>query len=166
MVVLESMKMETSVTAPFDGVVTQVLVAGNVQVDAGAPLLRMEATSNGAARESQRPRVVFDVLAAHADRDPRRRASEILDAIRSLLMGYDVSAAEARRLVAQLEELRAILPPDDPALLQGELDALGVFADLAELSRARPPVQETRSRGGDGPQPARALPPLPALAGR
>ena len=142
-VVLESMKMETSVTAPFDGIVTEILVAGNVQVDAGAPLLRMEALSEGAVSESQRPRIVFDMTAAEPDGDPRRRASEILDAISSLLLGYDISATEARALVAQLEELRATLPPDDPALLQGELDALGVFVDLAELSRARPPVQES-----------------------
>ena len=54
-VVLESMKMETTVTAPFDGVVAEVLVAGNVQVDAGAPLLRMEARSDGVVSESRRP---------------------------------------------------------------------------------------------------------------
>ena len=39
--------------------------------------------------------------------------------------------------------MRAALPEDDPALLRGELEALGVFADLAELSRARPPTQES-----------------------
>jgi acetyl/propionyl-CoA carboxylase alpha subunit/acetyl-CoA carboxylase carboxyltransferase component len=141
--VLESMKMETMVTAPFDGVVAEVLVAGNVQVDAGAPLLRMEARIEGAASESGRPRIVFDIPATASDGDPRRRASEILGAIRSLLLGYDVSAAEARRLVAELDALRKALPPDDPALLQGEIDALGVFADLAELSRARPPMLES-----------------------
>ncbi len=140
-VVLESMKMETAVTAPFDGVVAEILVAENVQVDAGAPLLRVEARSDGVVSESGRPRVLFEIPVSAADGDPRRRASEILGAIRALLLGYDVSAAEARSLVAQLDELRAALPPDDPALLQGEIDALGVFADLAELSRARPPVQ-------------------------
>ncbi len=140
-VVLESMKMETAVTAPFDGVVAEILVGGNVQVDAGAPLLRMEARSDGIVGEPQRARVLFEIPPATSGGDPRRRASEILGAIRGLLLGYDVSAAEARDLVAQLDDLRAALPPDDPALLQGEIDALGVFADLAELSRARPPVQ-------------------------
>ena len=141
-IVLESMKMETSVTAPFDGVVAEILVAGNVQVNAGAPLLRMEARSDGVVSEPGRPRATFQVQPSSTDEDPRRRASQILGAIRSLLLGYDVSAAEARRLVGRLEQLRAALPPDDPALLQGELDALGVFADLAELSRARPPSAE------------------------
>ena len=141
LVVLESMKMETTVNAPFDGVVAEVLVAGNVQVDGGVPLLRMEARSDGVVSESPRLRVVFEIPVPSRDGDPRRRASEILGEIRSLLMGYDVSAPEARRLIAELEELRVTLPPDDPALLQGEIDALGVFADIAELSRARPPTQ-------------------------
>jgi acetyl/propionyl-CoA carboxylase alpha subunit/acetyl-CoA carboxylase carboxyltransferase component len=142
-VVLESMKMETAVDAPFDGVVAEVLVAGNVQVDAGAPLLRIQARAEGVVAEIQRPRVVFDIPPAASEDDARARASRVLGSIRSLLLGYDVSTAEARHLVAQLEDLRAALPPDDPALLQGEIEALGVFADLAELSRARPSVQES-----------------------
>jgi len=141
-VVLESMKMETTVTAPFDGVVTEILVAGNVQVDAGAPLLRVEASAEEAGAQAGGDRVAFDVADGGEDDDPRERAAVILDAIRALLLGYDVSAAEARALVARLEQVRAALPPEDPALLAGELDALGVFADLAELSRARPPAGE------------------------
>jgi acetyl/propionyl-CoA carboxylase alpha subunit/acetyl-CoA carboxylase carboxyltransferase component len=141
-VVLESMKMETSVTAPFDGVVTEILVAGNVQVDAGAPLVRVEATSAEASSAPARARVTFDVADGAGDDDPRARAAEILGAIRALLLGYDVSAAEARDLVARLQNVRAALPPNDPGLLAGELEALEVFADLAELSRARPPAGE------------------------
>ena len=38
LMVLESMKMEATVTAPFGGVVAAVEVAANAQVDAGAPL--------------------------------------------------------------------------------------------------------------------------------
>ncbi|MGE0027258.1 MAG: carboxyl transferase domain-containing protein [Thermoleophilia bacterium] len=141
-VVLESMKMETTVTAPFDGLVTEILVAGNVQVDAGAPLLRVEASAETEGGDGAGDRVAFDVADAGGDDDPRDRAAEILDAIRALLLGYDVSAAEARELVVRLEQVRAALPPDDPALLAGELGALGVFADMAELSRARPPAGE------------------------
>ena len=137
--VLESMKMETTVAAPFDGVVTEVLVAGNVQVDAGAPLLRVEAPSDSPVIASPRPRVEFDVTDAGGDDDPHERAAAILGEIRSLLLGYDVSVAEARVLVSRLKEVRAALPADDPDLLAGELEALGLFADLAELSRARPP---------------------------
>jgi acetyl/propionyl-CoA carboxylase alpha subunit/acetyl-CoA carboxylase carboxyltransferase component len=141
-VVLESMKMETTVTAPFGGVVTEILVAGNVQVDAGAPLLRVEATPEEEGVATDGRRVVFDVAGGGEHDDPRERAAAILDGIRALLLGYDVSAAEARELVARLEQVRDALPAEDPALLAGELDALGVFADMAELSRARPPAGE------------------------
>jgi len=36
---LEAMKMETVVTAPYDGVVTHVLVEAGNQVDSGTPLV-------------------------------------------------------------------------------------------------------------------------------
>ncbi len=139
-VVLESMKMETTVAAPFDGVVAEVLVAGNVQVDAGAPLVRLEAQGGDGGGASRGPRVRFEPAAAATRGDARDRAREILAAIRSLLLGFDITEREARELVEALERVRAELPEDDPALLRGELDALGVFTDLAELSRARPPA--------------------------
>src|SRR5271165_4174350 len=40
--VLEAMKMETQVTAPFSGKIRQVLTAPNLQVDTGAPLLQID----------------------------------------------------------------------------------------------------------------------------
>ena len=40
--VVEAMKMEIGITAPVSGTVTEVFVARNVQVDGGAPLLRIE----------------------------------------------------------------------------------------------------------------------------
>ncbi len=40
--VVEAMKMEIAITAPVSGTVTDVFVARNVQVDGGAPLLRIE----------------------------------------------------------------------------------------------------------------------------
>ena len=42
--VLEAMKMEMQVVAPFSGKVRQVMTMPNVQVDAGAPLVQIEAT--------------------------------------------------------------------------------------------------------------------------
>ena len=44
--VLEAMKMETQVVAPFSGKVREVLTMPNVQVDTGAPLLQIEATGS------------------------------------------------------------------------------------------------------------------------
>jgi acetyl/propionyl-CoA carboxylase alpha subunit/acetyl-CoA carboxylase carboxyltransferase component len=140
--VLESMKMETAVTAPFDGVISEVLVAGNVQVDAGAPLVRMEPRAGADEAASDGRRVSFDMPPPGLADDPADRARELRDRIRSLFLGFDVTAAEARELVAELDAARSALPADDPDLMAGELEALRVFTDLAELSRARPPTQE------------------------
>ncbi len=139
-VVLESMKMETRIAAPFEGVVAEVLVAGNTQVDAGAPLLRLEPLAGEAAEAATGARVAFSPAAPGDAGDPREAARATLADIRSLLLGFDVTEREARALVEALVRARAELPPDDPALLRGELSALGAFTDLAELSRARPPA--------------------------
>ena len=45
--VVEAMKMESSLTAPFDGRVRQVLVGANVHVAAQAPLLQLEPLDGG-----------------------------------------------------------------------------------------------------------------------
>ncbi|MFW2382363.1 MAG: biotin/lipoyl-containing protein, partial [Acidimicrobiales bacterium] len=47
--VLESMKMETTVTAPFAGEVVSVLVIPNSQVERGAPLVRLRSHEAGVA---------------------------------------------------------------------------------------------------------------------
>ena len=47
--VLESMKMELSVTAPFSGMVRQVLVLANAQVGSGTPLLVVDAAPGQSA---------------------------------------------------------------------------------------------------------------------
>ena len=56
--VVETMKMELSLTAPFAGRVRQVLVAPNVQVGAHAPLLPLDPL-DGAAEPAQGERVMF-----------------------------------------------------------------------------------------------------------
>ncbi len=47
--VLEAMKMEHSLTAPFDGVVAAVLAEEGVQIEAGAPILVLEEEGEAAA---------------------------------------------------------------------------------------------------------------------
>ena len=56
--VLESMKMELAVTAPFSGTVRQVLVMANAQVGAGAPL---RSRRSGAGRRRRRRGTPGDV---------------------------------------------------------------------------------------------------------
>ena len=53
-VVLESMKMETTVTAPMAGEVVAVSVMPNAQVERGAPLVRLRALGSRPATRTQR----------------------------------------------------------------------------------------------------------------
>src|SRR5262249_59621728 len=58
--VVESMKMETSLTPPFAGRVRRVLTGTNVQVPAHTPLLQLEAIDDEAAEQSSQ-RVPLDI---------------------------------------------------------------------------------------------------------
>src|SRR5581483_6951739 len=88
--VLEAMKMETQLVAPFSGRVRQVMTMPNVQVNTGAPLLQIEATSNGGS-VSGRDRVVFgsSVPKQGGEASPPR-CSENLQDLRQLMLGFDL----------------------------------------------------------------------------
>jgi acetyl/propionyl-CoA carboxylase alpha subunit/acetyl-CoA carboxylase carboxyltransferase component len=133
--VLEAMKMEMTVVATHAGRIREVLVAGSTHVDAGAPLVSVEPQEIEGVTASDAPRIGFSTTATASDPGARSRAREHLDALRSLIMGFDVRVDEARRLVGEFQRARNQLPPDDPELLHGELEILTIFADLAELSR-------------------------------
>ncbi|MBV9048356.1 MAG: hypothetical protein JOY58_08810 [Solirubrobacterales bacterium] len=140
--VLEAMKLETPVDAPVTGRVREVLAGVNVQVDAGAPLVRLEPTDGSGPSRAGADRIRLAPPARDGEHDPGTASGELLESIRSLIMGFDISAGTARQLAADFERIRAALPPDDCELLRGELELLTVFADIAELSRAQLPTDE------------------------
>jgi acetyl/propionyl-CoA carboxylase alpha subunit/acetyl-CoA carboxylase carboxyltransferase component len=129
--VLESMKMETPLAAPFTGTVTEVLVSGNVQLDAGAPVVRLEPIAEDEDTATG-PAVSFDALATIGDLRGSS-AADALDALRRLVLGYDLPDDT----VTELLEALADAPTDDPTLLRAELQVLRIFADTASLSRNR-----------------------------
>jgi acetyl-CoA carboxylase carboxyltransferase component/biotin carboxyl carrier protein len=147
---LEAMKMEMTITATHAGRVREVLVAGNVHVDAGAPLLSVEPQAVEGAAEPDAPRIAFGTLVSPPESGARLRARGHLDALRSLIMGFDVDVEEARRLVEEFARARDQLPPDDPEVLHGELDVLTIFADLAELSRNWPTTEREELEEEEG----------------
>ncbi len=161
--VLESMKMETAVRAPFAGRVRDVLVAVNAQVDGGAALLNLERTG-GDAPEAAGDRVELRGADTRA-RSPRDRALSLVTALQALITGYDVSAAYAQQLVTEYGTARGELPVDDAELLHARADRAH---DLRRPVRAL--AQPPRERGGGGrpagAQPAGVLPLVPALARR
>src|SRR5450631_4463958 len=139
--VLESMKLQTTVRAPRSGRVREVLARVNSQVDAGAPLLRLDRPV-GETAVSDAPAVSFTPPTSASD--GRTRAREHLDALRAMITGYDVSAKRAHTLVADYGTLRNELA-QDTELRHEELALLTTFADLCELSRNRPTTAEEES---------------------
>src|SRR5450631_2255502 len=139
--VLESMKLQTAVRAPRSGRVREVLARVNSQVDAGAPLLRLDPPL-GEAEVPDSSLVSFSASVSASDR--RSRAREHLDALRAMITGYDVSPKRAGALVAEYAELRSELA-QDTELRHEELALLTTFADLCELSRNRPTTAEEES---------------------
>ena len=141
LVVLESMKMETALRAPAAGRVREIFATVNNQVDAGAALLRFDQAGESAAAQTA-PRVKFRTQPRAEDTNPRAEALARLAELRALILGYDVSADRARILLADYHALRGSLPLDDQELVEAELGLLDTFADICEMSRNRPTLDE------------------------
>ena len=141
--VVESMKLETALRAPVAGQVAEVFADVNTQVESGAKLLLIQPAADSGPDEGAEPeREVRADLAALAgsasgEPDPAREAADALVALRSLVLGYDVDEAEARRQLQRLAAARAELPADDPQVLSGEAEILQIFADVSALWRNR-----------------------------
>ena len=148
--VLESMKMETAIHAPFAARVRELLVVTGSQVETGAPLVRLEPVEDDSADEaaatstSEAPQGPSLSL-PHDDSEPsaRQRADRHRARLAALLLGYDVPADEKALTgyLAARDELRA----SDIDVVAGEAEVLELFADLAELSRNHPADEELRT---------------------
>ena len=148
--VVESMKLETALRAPVACRITEVFADVNTQVDSGAKLLLIEPDADQAADSEPDQRADLDALAAgtdtpDADHDPALAAADALAALRSLVLGFDVDEAEARRQLQQLTAAHAGLPAGDPQLLTGEAEILQIFADVSALWRNRRVPDESQA---------------------
>ncbi|HYJ76656.1 MAG TPA: biotin/lipoyl-containing protein, partial [Kineosporiaceae bacterium] len=140
-VVLESMKMETVLPAPFTGRVKELLVAANDQVGAGQPLLRLEPVGDDAeaASGTQTP---VELPRSTVVLDDEIRALRLLADLESMILGYDVRPDDGRRASARYQQVRDALAGRRQELLGAELAVLTIFADLCELTRNRPDAEE------------------------
>ncbi|HET6188667.1 MAG TPA: biotin/lipoyl-containing protein, partial [Trebonia sp.] len=135
--VLESMKMETVLRAPFRARVRECLVSVGSQVEAGAPLLRLEPVgdADAAVAVTAGPAAEIDLPAAPAGVPAAERAGQYLADLRGLLLGFDDDPADPKRALTGYLAARAEL---GGAPLPGEVELLTVFADMSELSRNQP----------------------------
>src|SRR5664279_4483193 len=97
-VILESMKMETPVKAPYAGRVREILVGVNSQVDAGGAILRLDKVEEEGAA-STTPTVEFSADAVDIGPDARAQILADVGTLRGLIMGFDVSTARARAVL-------------------------------------------------------------------
>ncbi len=141
MLVLESMKMETVLRAPFRARIRECQVSVGSQVEAGAPLMRLEPLAEvaevaGDAPDSAAAQAVeIDLPAEPAAPPLDELAGQCVRGLRDLLLGFDAGQADRARLLAGYLAGRAEL---GDRLVPGEVELLTVFADLSELSRNRP----------------------------
>ncbi len=144
--VLESMKMETVLPAPFDATVKELLVMTGSQVETGAPLIRLEPTADGDEEE---------VAASHSGpglelpdppsyETPEDRAERLRAELSAVLMGFDATTSESGALTDYLAA-RETLRGGGVDMVAAELPLVSLFADVAELSRNRPAGEDAHT---------------------
>ena len=158
--VVEMMKLETSISAPFAGRVRAVPATLNVQVDARSRLVELEAES-GTAPAADGPAVnLADLanLAELADGEPgigegepgvggggqaEVAARRSFGELRDHLLGYDGDQGEITGLLAGQQRAYADLPAGSALLRHAEDELLEVFASLCAVSgRAHDPSSD------------------------
>jgi acetyl/propionyl-CoA carboxylase alpha subunit/acetyl-CoA carboxylase carboxyltransferase component len=157
--VLESMKMETVLHAPFAARVRELLVSTGGQVETGTPVVRLEpvaeddagdAGARGATEETA-PLQLPD-LPAPPEATAATRGTRSLDDLRSLLLGFDLAPGEAARTLADYQRARAELASTGELPLHQEIEVFSAFADLAELARNRPAAEEVEDERVHSPR--------------
>ena len=147
--VLESMKMETVLRAPFAARVKELQVVTGSQVEAGAALVRLEAVEDGVDSDAAAPAAEdgpeLDLPPADSDESAAVRAERARGLLVSAMLGYDVPGQSGGGTLATYLDARAELVAAGASVLADEIDLLSTFADLAELSRNRPVADELRS---------------------
>jgi acetyl/propionyl-CoA carboxylase alpha subunit/acetyl-CoA carboxylase carboxyltransferase component len=147
-VVLEAMKMETVLRAPFAARVREVLVATGHQVGSGSALARLDQVADDDAGETadtgpvlEADQVDLDLPPATYDDDTRARVARRLVDLEALLLGFDADPHDQVTPATSYLGLRDRLVGErgvTEELLTAEMRLLGVFADVAELSRNSP----------------------------
>jgi acetyl/propionyl-CoA carboxylase alpha subunit/acetyl-CoA carboxylase carboxyltransferase component len=145
--VLESMKMETVLHAPFRARLRECPVAVGSLVETGAPLLRLEPLGDGgnAGAGQDTTGVEVDLPAEPIGVPAAERVAAGLHDLHGLLLGFDADPQRGHRLLDGYVAARSEVAHSDSRPLAGEIELLGVFADLSELTRNRPAGADARA---------------------
>ncbi|MGZ6797328.1 MAG: ATP-binding protein [Nocardioidaceae bacterium] len=138
--VLESMKMESTLNAPYAGEVSSVDVVANAQVGTGAPILRIRPTEPGGATGAGA--TSLDLTGMEARPAPGTPPCErVFGSLGNYLLGYDLDPATLKRLLVEQRRLGEVSPPADAGLMRCEDGLLDVFAEVGSLYRPRTETQ-------------------------
>ena len=143
--VLEAMKMEMPVIAPFPGKVRQVMIIPNVQVDTGAPLLQIEAaTEDGDATAAER--IIFGSSFGPNGKGELSPAGccESLEELRQLMLGFDVDPKRAARLLT--DWIQDAKSANKAEIILREHEILNIFVDIFSLFERDPIVNHRSSQ--------------------
>ncbi len=141
--VLEAMKMEMQVVAPFAGKVRQVMTIPNVQVDTGAPLLQIDPAADGDI-VADAETVIFgaSLIPEGSGQAIQSSCRRSLDELRQLMLGFDVDPKPTARLLAEWSEH---CPVDSDEIRQCEDEILNIFVDICSLFQREPEVNHRAS---------------------
>ena len=159
--VLESMKMETVLHAPFAARVKELLVITGSQVETGAALVKLEQVGDGTEEAVAVQDGPPSTSPARGRASAEVRAARARAALSAVVLGYDVPPQDQDAALAEYLAAREELRAEGVSVVADEMALLGTFADLAELSRNRPARRGAAHRAARA-QLARALPHLPA----
>ncbi len=147
LLVLEAMKMETQVVAPFPGKVRQVMTIPNVQVDIGAPLVQIEASTEDETSATE-GRVAFGAPLTTVSAAAQATWRQNLDELRQLMLGFDIDPAHTARISTQWRQFHGA--GEDAAEIQRqEEEILSIFVDICALFRRKPGNSD--ASGGEAP---------------
>jgi len=142
--VLESMKMELPVQAPFAGRVRRVMIIPNMQVDVGAPVMQIDAVGSSGI-ELAGKRVAFRELVAEPRASAQTSHNPSLELLRQFMLGFDVDPKECSQVVADWNAQTE----SNGKSIQQENEILNIFADLCSLFRREPEI--CKAAGGEQP---------------
>jgi len=144
--VLESMKMETVLHAPYAGRVRELLVSIGGQVETGTPVVRLEPVDEDDVTTPGERVVITPAQSLDLPVPPEEttatRGARYLDDLRSLVLGFDLAPGDAARSLADYQRARAELASTGQVPLDREIEVFSAFADLAELARNRPAEED------------------------
>ncbi|HZS95261.1 MAG TPA: carboxyl transferase domain-containing protein [Terriglobales bacterium] len=140
--VLEAMKMEMQVVAPFSGKVRQVLTMPNVQVETGAPLVQLEPDCADCTTATDDQLEFGNSKNSDDAPEMHELCRQSLDQLHQLMLGFDVEPKNSTELLSKWGQT---CPVDSDEIRQAEDEILSIFADICSLFQRDPEVNHRAS---------------------